>query len=65
MSTRSDDELLPTPQEQADLRDILRSLRVIRQQGGWGEIWLCTKGGDMVDLRTTYYEKPAIGRKML
>lgn len=48
----------PNDQEQRDLEMILRSLRVVRLHGGWGEVNIVLKGGDVSEVETAYTEKP-------
>jgi hypothetical protein len=64
--TAAPEEPKPTLSEMAEITEMLRCLRVVRQHGGWGEVCVNLKAGDIVEIQTTYTEKPVKpGQKML
>lgn len=58
------DDLPATKLEAHELADILRCLRVVRAHGGWGEITLVLKAGEIGEIKTTYTEKPQKSKEL-
>ena len=48
----------PSPREKEELRSILRCLRVVRSNGGFGTLSIWIKGGELYEIQTAYSEKP-------
>jgi len=56
--TAEPDDKPASQEEQAEIENILRCLRIVRSHGGWGEVCVNMKAGDVIEIQTTYTEKP-------